>query len=692
MKLIYNMKFAAKLSVMLLLPALGLLYFSISGIFDKKAESDEMQDLLVLANLSQNISAFVHESQKERGNTGGFLGSAGTAFVTELINQRKETDKKITALNALLSEQDLSNFGNEFNGLVNNATNTLEKIDSKREGISAMNLSAAQAIGYYTGMNTEFLNIITYVAKLSTNAEISTIISAYANFLLGKERAGVERAVMSNTFAVDNFEPGIFDRFSTLVTEQDTYNRVFLSFANADQKAFFEDKMSSAVVKEVQKMRDVAIAQAAHGQFGIDASYWSNAITAKINHLKQVEDKLANDLVSRTTVFQESANSTLIFDLASTVVILLISFMLALLIGKDIIKQLGGEPAEVFEIASEIADGNLAQEFDENRKEIGLYGAMKRMSVKLKEVMQVVKDAAENIASASSEMNGSSQQMSDEASQQASSAEEVSSSIEEMTTNIKQNTDNAKETEKIAIKASENISESSGSVNKTVDSMKTITDKISIIGEIARQTNLLALNAAVEAARAGEQGKGFAVVAAEIRRLAERSQTAATEINEVSSVSVDIAEGSGKLLQDIVPEIQKTADLVREITAASIDQASGSDQISNAIQSLNQIAQQSAAGAEEMAASAEELNGQAEVLKNSIAFFSLGENGDSNGNGRHVVKKKARKVMAEANGVHDEKATETTETKTPVKGVDIDLDIDTTNDKPKVEDQDYEKF
>ena len=239
---------------------------------------------------------------------------------------------------------------------------------------------------------------------------------------------------------------------------------------------------------------------------------------------------------------------------------------------------------------------------------------------KLKELISFVQVAADNISSASTQMNSSSQQMSEGATEQAASAEEVSSSMEQIASGIQQNTENALLTEKIAGKVAEDIIEGNKAVSHTVQSMKEIADRISIIGDIARQTNLLALNAAVEAARAGDYGRGFAVVASEVRKLAERSQIAALEINNLSRAGVMIAEKSGKLLEEIVPEIQRTSKLVQEISLSSIEQNTGANEINKALQQLNQVIQQNAATSEEMAASAEELSSQADQLKDVIHF------------------------------------------------------------------------
>ena len=294
--------------------------------------------------------------------------------------------------------------------------------------------------------------------------------------------------------------------------------------------------------------------------------------------------------------------------------------------------------------AQAVAAGDLTQTVKLDQKdEIGqLAQALNEMVAKLSSIVGDCMSAADNVASGSQELSATAQQLSQGATEQAASAEEISSSMEEMTSSIKQNSDNSSQTEKIAIKSSTDAKEGGKAVTETVAAMKEIATKINIIEEIARQTNLLALNAAIEAARAGEHGKGFAVVASEVRKLAERSQAAAGEISTLSSRSVQVAETAGEMLNKMVPDIQKTSELVQEISASSKEQDTGAEQISKAIQQLDSVIQQNASASEEMASTSEELSGQAEQLKDTISFFRIDSNmmGRSSGSTRRPPQKK----------------------------------------------------
>jgi methyl-accepting chemotaxis protein len=249
--------------------------------------------------------------------------------------------------------------------------------------------------------------------------------------------------------------------------------------------------------------------------------------------------------------------------------------------------------------------------------------AMKGMVEKLTGVVADVQAASDGVASGSQQLATSAQLVSDGTSSQAASTEEAASSIEEMNSAIKQNADHAAQTQQIAVGAASDARESGEAVTRAVTAMKDIVRKIEIVEEIANQTNLLALNASIEAARAGEHGKGFAVVATEVRKLAERSQAAARDIGALSTASVDIAERAGQMLAKLVPDIERTAELVRDITGASSEQSSGAGQVSTSLQHLNLVVQQNASAAEELSSTAGQLASEAVRLQGAVAFFKV---------------------------------------------------------------------
>lgn len=278
--------------------------------------------------------------------------------------------------------------------------------------------------------------------------------------------------------------------------------------------------------------------------------------------------------------------------------------------------------------AEAIAHGDLTVEVKVRSQHDKLMKAIAEMVTGLSRTVVDIKTAGAEVSSGSTTLSAAIMQLSQGASEQAASAEEASSSMEQMVANIKQSAENATQTEKIAMQSASDARDGGKSVAEAVVAMKEIASKISIIEEIARQTNMLALNAAIEAARAGEHGKGFAVVAAEVRKLAERSQKAAGEINQLSSATVKVAEKAGEMLEKLVPNIARTAELVQEITASSNEQNVGVSQINTALQQLQAVIQDNASAAEEMAATSEEVSSQAEQMLSTVNFFRLESSAD----------------------------------------------------------------
>ncbi|MBF0185408.1 MAG: HAMP domain-containing protein [Magnetococcales bacterium] len=337
--------------------------------------------------------------------------------------------------------------------------------------------------------------------------------------------------------------------------------------------------------------------------------------------------------------------------------------------------------------ARKISAGDLTATIELDQKdEVGqLADALKEMVGKLREVIGDVSTAAEQVSIGSNEISDAAQNLSQGATEQAASIEETSSAMEEMSSNIAQNSDNASTTQNIAQKAARDAEEGGMAVGEAVQAMKEIASKIGIIEEIARQTNLLALNAAIEAARAGEHGKGFAVVAAEVRKLAERSQSAAGEISHLSTSSVGVAEKAGGIINQLVPDIQRTAELIQEINASSQEQNQGAGQINQAIQQLDQVIQQNAGASEEMAATAEELSAQADMMSQAISFFNLG--GQQATSVRKPVKKqspaKAKPMQVAHYSQKKEPTVRAVAHKPAGKGASLDMSTD---------DREFEKF
>lgn len=364
----------------------------------------------------------------------------------------------------------------------------------------------------------------------------------------------------------------------------------------------------------------------------------------QIHAMEQAAQDLATrqeeDMPKQASLMEQFTQRTTAVMFTIVILTFLITAGLAFAISQSVVRPVNAMGSYLSELSSGEGDLTRRVEFASN-DEIGkMAKSLNFFCEKLEKIIIEVKGGTGAISSAAQQVAASSSSLSQGTSEQAASVEETTSSLEQMSASITQNSENSRQMEHVASKGAREAEESGKAVDQTVEAMKSITQKIEIIDEIAYQTNLLALNAAIEAARAGEHGKGFAVVATEVRKLAERSQVAAKEISALASDSVKVAEQSGKLLEELVPSIRKTAELVQEVTAASREQSTGVNQINKAMSQVDQVTQRNASSAEELSSTAEELASQAEALLQLMNFFKT--SGDDRG--YSLLPKTARKT------------------------------------------------
>ena len=388
MNFLNNMKLARKLALMVLFPVVVMVGFAAVKSISALSLRQTAVQLQSMTTLSIHASNLVHELQKERGMTAGFLGSKGAKFGDQLKNQRLSTGEKAETLQQFLTEFDAAAVSKKFDADLQAALGRLKPIDEKRAAVDAQSIQLKDALGYYTGTNAAFLGLISQMSTVSSNGELAIMTAAYANYLQSKERAGIERAVLSGVFARDSFG-SMFNKFMGLVTTQVNYANVFLSLAKEEDKRYYKDTRKGEFVDETERMRQVAQDNAITGGFGIDSTYWFKMQTGKINLLKKVEDRIAVGLGEKAEVLKAGATQELIISLVMALIGLIVSAGLGIYIGRGIRTQMGGEPAYIEEIASTIANGSLDMDLqNEGGKATGVYAAMVTMQERLSDVIE----------------------------------------------------------------------------------------------------------------------------------------------------------------------------------------------------------------------------------------------------------------------------------------------------------------
>ncbi|WP_339859239.1 methyl-accepting chemotaxis protein [Thalassospira alkalitolerans] len=623
---LHNIRIGSKMALSLVPLVIGLVVLSLVIVSGRYQQMTELGKIRGLTEVAGSIGATVHELQKERGASAGFIGSGGTQFGSQLVAQRRLSDQKITALDDEISKIDYSLYDPKLKTDIAAFSSLLAQISELRTNVDGIKIVLGETVGYYSNVISRMLSVVNLMGGLSEDADILRVIASYNNFMQAKERAGLERATGAGGFGMGKFDPPLYRRFVELITMQTTYLAVFSEFSNPETRQFYTKTVTTSAIRAVDAMREVAFDFPVSGTTGdIRAEDWFATITTKINQFKTVEDYIAAELVHQADSKYNNASLVFYATLGGLIVIVLIASAFVLVVTRSITIPINGLTLSMTHLADGNADleivgmdrgdemgemscavevfrANLVQNREMSAQHEADRVAREAYANRIEQLasdfrgnvdglLSAVGDATDNLRNTSTEMTnivGSTRQ---QAASVASSAEEasgnvaaVSAATEELANSILEISRQIASASTITSDAAQEARNADGIAENLKDGATRIGEVIGLIGDIAKQTNLLALNATIEAARAGEAGKGFAVVANEVKNLATQTSRATNEITDQISGLQNATEQAVTILNRIGKRIEDIDETSSSLSAAVTEQQAATSEIASNVE------------------------------------------------------------------------------------------------------------